>query len=191
MNALVLAAESAAPHRFTLDEVFRMMDAGILDPDARVELIDGVLIEMPAEHAPHVRLKTALARWFITHLPETVNVVIDATLRLSDYDAPDPDLYLYAGSIALDELKPADIDLVIEVADSSLKKDLGAKAVLYAAHGVREYWVIEVETLATTVHRRPAAAGYGDVVRRGPDEALSAMAHPSLSLALAQLPLPR
>ncbi len=186
MNAPVIAAA----YRFTLDDVIRMIEAGIIDDDARVELIDGVLLEMPAEHAPHIRLKTALARWLITRLDESVNVVIDATLRLSDHDAPDPDIYLYPASVALEELSASDVGLVIEIAGTSLSRDLGAKAQLYAAHGVREYWVIEVQTLAVTVHRSPGPGGYGDIVSRSPDDELIALSYPQAPLVLSRLPLP-
>ena len=91
MNAFVRALETADQHRFTLDDVLRMQEAGILDADARVELIDGGLVEMAPEGVPHVRLKMQLARAFLARAGDDIAVIVDSTLRLSEQDAPDPD----------------------------------------------------------------------------------------------------
>jgi Uma2 family endonuclease len=63
MNARAHVTE-AAPHRFTVDDVRAMMDAGIIDPDSRFELIDGEIIDTPSEGAPHMSAKNAMNLWF-------------------------------------------------------------------------------------------------------------------------------
>lgn len=80
--------------RFTLDDVFEMTRIGALDPDAKVELIDGELVEMAPEGMPHVRAKMQLAMSFMRRAGDAVRVIVDSTLRLSSTSAPDPDLYL-------------------------------------------------------------------------------------------------
>ena len=77
---------------------------------------------------------------------------------------------------------------MIEVAKSSLDFDLGTKSATYARHGVREYWVVNAETLVTTVHRGPAADGYADR-QAGPDERLVPLLVPGMTIRLADLRL--
>jgi len=188
MNAYVRALQTADPHRFTLDEVLRMQDAGILDPDTRVELIDGGLIEMAPEGAPHVRTKMQLAMSLMSRAGPTVQVIVDSTLRLSPFSAPDPDLYLYASELALEAVDGASVGLVVEVAQATLATDLTAKAQLYAQHGVRDYWVVDIRTREIVVHRAPSDGAYGSVTIIRADEAATPLAFPHLSLKLADLP---
>lgn len=188
MNAFVRALQTADQHRFTLDDVLRMQEAGILDAGARVELIDGGLVEMAPDGMPHVRLKMQLARAFLARAGDEIVVIVDSTLRLSERDAPDPDLYLYSADIPLEAVSGGNVGLVIEVAQTSLERDLGAKAELYAAHGVAEYWVVDVAARRITVHRAPANGRYEEISLRAETDAVAPLAFPSLSIRLADLP---
>lgn len=188
MNAYVRALETADPHRFTLDEVLRMQDAGILEPDTRVELIDGGLIEMAPEGTPHVRTKMQLAMSFMVRAGPAVQVIVDSTLRLSPFSAPDPDLYLYASEISLEAVDGASVGLVIEVAQATLATDLTAKAQLYAQHGVRDYWVVNIAARTIVVHREPDDGAYRSVTVVQAEEAVIPLAFEHLPLRLADLP---
>lgn len=191
MNALKRALETADQYRFTLDDVLKMQDAGILDPDARVELIDGGLIEMAPEGLPHARAKMQLNFWLVAHAGRQVSWVVDTTLRLSATSAPDPDLYLFSSETPLEAVDGESVALVIEIADASLRKDLSAKAELYAAHGVRDYWVVDLAGAAIVVHRDPIGDSYQTVSRVAADEYLAALAFPDLRLRLSDLPTMR
>jgi Uma2 family endonuclease len=191
MNALTRALETADQYRFTLDDVLKMQDAGILDPDARVELIDGGLIEMAPEGLPHARAKMQLNFWLVAHAGPHVSWVVDTTLRLSATSAPDPDLYLFSSDLPLERVDGQSVGLVIEIADASLRKDLSAKAELYAAHGVRDYWVIDLAGAAIVVHRDPAGEAYRDITRVAVDQSITTLAFPELSLSLSNLPTMR
>ena len=191
MNAFVRALETADQHRFTLDDVLRMQEAGILDADARVELIDGGLVEMAPEGVPHVRLKMQLARAFLTRAGDDIAVIVDSTLRLSEQDAPDPDLYLYDAAIPLEAVDGSNVGLVVEVAHTSLERDLGAKADLYAAHGVAEYWVVDLVGRRVSVHRRPMNGRYDEITHHAESDALAPMAFTALSIRLVDLPVLR
>lgn len=179
-------AEEAA--RFTLDNVFEMMRVGALDPDAKVELIDGELVEMAPEGVPHVRAKMQLAESLIHRASSSVRVIVDSTLRLSATNAPDPDLYLYPSSLPLDAVDGASVGLVIEVAQTTLAKDLMAKAGLYARHGVRDYWVVDVVAQRVIVHRDPRDGVYSSVLTATADELVTPLAFPHLPVSLSDLP---
>lgn len=86
-------------------------------------------------------------------------------------------------------MPPADVLLLIEVADSSLSFDRGVKAGVCAALGVSEYWVINANTLSTRVHREPAAEGYTWTADVAADDVLQPVRLTALSLRLAELGL--
>jgi len=188
MNALVRALETSQQHRFTLDDVLRMQEAGILDESARVELIDGALVEMAAEGAPHTRVKMQIAKRFMLFAGDAVQVIIEGTLRLSPINAPDPDLYLYDADLALTDVTGANVGLVIEIAHSTIRHDLAFKAELYAQHSVRDYWVVDVNSDTISVHRDPVDGVYRDIKRYTANDTVTALVLPSVSLRLADLP---
>ena len=188
MNALARALETSQPHRFTLDDVLRMQDAGILDADARVELIDGGLVEMASEGASHTRAKMQIAYALMAQAKGEIVVIVDSTLRLAPTYAPDPDLYLYDASLTLEQVSGANLGLVIEVAQSTVSKDLSIKAELYAQHGVRDYWVVDVNTNTVTVHRDLSGGVYRAITPYSARDTVASLVFPALTLCLAELP---
>jgi len=188
MNALARALETSQQHRFTLDDVLRMQEAGILGEGARVELVDGALVEMASEGAPHTWAKMQIARRLMLAAGDTVQVIVDSTLRLSPTNAPDPDLYLYDAQIPLTSVDGAKVGLVIEVAQSTIKYDLAFKAELYAQHGVRDYWVVDVNAAAIIVHRTLDGGLYRDVTQYAARETVTSLVFPHLMVCLADLP---
>ena len=129
MNALApisdfyIPPEAPERHRFTLDDVIAMREIGVIHPDARVELLDGEIIDMACEGELHagfaIMLNMALAR-----AVSLEDVVTPGTrLSLAPKDAPVPDLYVMEAQAPLTETPPSAIKLVIEVSDSSLNED--------------------------------------------------------------------
>ncbi|PIB91175.1 Uma2 family endonuclease [Caulobacter sp. FWC2] len=188
MNALVRALETSQQHRFTLDDVLRMQEAGILQEGARIELIDGALLEMAPEGAPHTRVKMQIAYAFIAKGMGSAIVVVDSTLRLSPTNAPDPDLYVYDADLPLASVNGTNVGLVIEVSHSTVRYDLAFKVELYAQHGVRDYWVVDVNTDTLIVHRDPVDGVYRDIVRYSAQDTVTALLLPNIELCLANLP---
>ena len=139
-------------HRITVDHYYRMADAGLFQPEERVELINGEIIDMPAEGSAHLELKTALTRHLIKLLPDEIGLVPDGTLRLADRVWPEPDLYLYPASMFAADVRGPDTLLVVEIADTTQRYDLGTKAALYRQYCVREYWVLDVVKREAHVH---------------------------------------
>jgi Uma2 family endonuclease len=151
-------------HRFTADDVAMMVAAGVLGDRTRVELIGGELIDMPPEGAPHWAAKQKIVSWMLRRLAAIVDLAPDGPLRLGAADEPEPDLYLFPTGRDVNAVRGPDTLLVVEIADTSLSRDLVVKAPIYAAHGVRLYWVIDLAARVTLVHTL-AGEGYGQPER--------------------------
>ena len=158
--------------RFTVDEYYRMADAGILGAQERVELIEGEIIQMAAIGSRHSGVVKRLNRLFSRGLGDAVLVQVQDPVRLSDLSEPEPDIALlrpkpddYTGA----HPGPADTLLIVEVADATVGFDRGIKAPLYAVSGISEYWLVDIAAETIEVYRDPGPTGYREVSkhRRG------------------------
>jgi Uma2 family endonuclease len=122
----------AQQHRFTVDDVLRMQDAGIISEDARLELFEGRLVRMQAKNYAHERIKSELIRIIARALPEAWAIGVETTAYLGEVTYLDPDISIIPRGVDIRAVKGPQIALVIEIADATLKKDLGPKADLYA-----------------------------------------------------------
>ena len=123
------------PHRLTVDEYYRMAEVGLLPPDARVELIDGEIIDMAPIGSRHAAAVDLLAERFIQAAKGTVVVRIQGPVRLGPRSEPQPDhavLRPRADRYARSHPTAADVLLVVEVSDATLRFDREVKANLYA-----------------------------------------------------------
>ena len=179
----------AEPQRrlFTVDEVLAIQRAGVFGDDERFELIEGELILMQSKLNRHELYKNRLARAFYRLLPTDAEAWVESTLYLRPRNAPDPDILVFPRGRSIEDLGPEEVHLVVEVADTTLRTDLGVKAALYARFRVREYWVIDVEARRLFVHRRPSGDGWADIRTVGPDEAIAPLDFPEAAIRLAEL----
>ncbi|MBL8549374.1 MAG: Uma2 family endonuclease [Hyphomonadaceae bacterium] len=171
--------------RFRASDVRRMLDAGILDDEGRYEVIDGEIIAMMAHNPPHMRVK----RWILDQLFRQLGNACWIDSEPSFYIEPDgdytlPDLIVYPRALEAHLVRGIDALLVVEVADKTLKKDRGRKARLYARHGVRDYWVVNAQTLATYRYANPVDGRYPPETEHAPDEALIPALLPQVSLRM-------
>jgi len=185
---LQAAGMAEEARRFTLDDVFEMMRLGALDPDARVELIDGELVEMAAQNSPHMYAKHALLRRLMRELGDAVIVHVEGTLRLTKRSAPSPDIFIHRSDRRVEDVRGPDVLLLIEVADSSLPRDLRAKAALYARHGIADYWVVDAMARRIFVHRQPTPEGYAEVVEVTPGGEIAPLAFPDFVFRADEIP---
>lgn len=187
MRCVRQGPEGLARRAFTVAEVWRMVESGVLKPDERFELIEGELVPLSPKGPVHELVKSALAIALAKALPSDLWIGFETTLELSDATFVEPDLVVYRKGLALRDVRGGDVLLAIEVADTSLDYDLGTKARLYALHGVSEFWVVNARERTTTVHRRPGPEGWGAVEEKGPQEVLvpsaPALAHFRMRLA--------
>lgn len=164
-----------------------MVEVGLLDPDERIELIGGELVPMSPKGARHEALKILLNRLFHKLLGDDVFVAQETTFRMADDTYLEPDFVFYPEAVGPVGLNTGNVRLVIEIADSSLRFDLGRKAAVYADFGIPELWVINAKTWTTTRHRKPSGNGYGEVVSLAKRHKLEAAFVPGLTLSLACL----
>ena len=154
------AAEGLPRRRFTVAEIEAMVAAGVMDEGERVELIGGELVPMSPKGNQHEVVKTALLdRWYRAR-PQDCILTPETTFRLSEDTYLEPDVVIYSRAEGLKSLSGPNALLVVEIADSSLRYDMGRKAALYASFGVRELWVIDAIKLSIRVFRTPSEEGY-------------------------------
>jgi Uma2 family endonuclease len=144
---------------FSVDDVRRMVDAGIMDPKEPVELREGELIAMPAEKSAHGRASQILARKLFRELSEEWTVGTENTLQLGSKTLVQPDFLVCPAQLVRPSQEgflavPGPDLFIIEIADSSLLRDRSAKARLYARCEVREYWIVDLNGRRILVHRR-------------------------------------
>lgn len=171
---------SVVRHRFNVEEYRRMGEAGIFSEDDRVELMDGEVVEMTPIGDRHVesviRLNRLLSRWSLSEGEADLFVSVQNPLSLSEHWEPQPDLTVVRrreGRTGVPALE--DVLLVVEVAATSLAYDRDLKLPLYAASGIPEVWLIDLNSDTIEVYSEPGPGGYEKSARFGRgDQVLSA-----------------
>jgi len=155
-----MIAEAPINYRFSVTQYHQLGESGILPADARLELIEGRLIEMAPMVSWHAYVVNRLTKMFIIELNDRAFVSIQSPLILGDHSEPEPDIALLRppANRYRDALpSPTDVLLLIEVADSTARYDHQTKVPLYAAHGIPEVWVVERDPGWVSVYRGPLA----------------------------------
>ena len=146
-----------------------MVEAGILDEDARVELIDGVLVEMSPTGPQHSGAVEWLNEHLVMALHGTYRVRVQDTFLTPGGGFFEPDLFVIE-PIPRDRMADRAL-LVVEVARTSRAHDEW-KTATYAAAGVAEYWIVDVDRDEVLVHREPSATSYASVARFAPGDVI-------------------
>jgi Uma2 family endonuclease len=187
MNAVL---EDVKPYRFTVEEYFRMGEIGVFAPEARVELIEGEIIEMPPIKPPHSGTVITLNRLLVPRCADKALVSVQNPMIISNFSAPQPDFAVlrprhddYQGKLP----EVNDVILAIEVANTTLRYDLGRKSPLYARHGIRELWVIDVNEQVVHVCRDPSETGYRSTATLRGQDRVSIEAIPTVSIGLNEI----
>jgi Uma2 family endonuclease len=174
-------------HRFTVTDYHRMGEAGIFAEDDRVELIDGEVVQMTPIGSRHAGCVKRLNRLLGAAVGDRAVVAVQDPIALHPDSEPQPDLALlrpradfYGGG----HPGPADVWLVVEVADRSLAFDRGVKVPLYARAGVPELWIVDLAGDGVETYRRPAGGRYAEVQRLGRGQRLGCAAFPGLDVAV-------
>lgn len=179
-------AVGSVRRQFNITDYHRMAEAGILGEDDRVELIAGEVVDMSpigTRHAACVdRLNMALTR----HAGSTAIVRVQSPIQLDDYSEPQPDLVLLGvrdDFYMYSHPTPADVLLLIEVADSSTMYDRTTKLPLYARSAVPEVWLVSVPDERIERYTQPLNGIYQviQIVQRGQDVVSTAL--PNLTIA--------
>lgn len=161
--------------RFTVEEFHQIGEGGVFREDDRLELVDGEIVEMTPIGSPHAGCVMRLNAWFGRHAQAGAIVSVQGPVVLNDRTELYPDLALLAGRpdfYSQSHPGPADVLLVVEVADTSGAYDRGIKVPRYARAGIAEVWVVDLPARAVDVYRQPAADAYRDTTRAVPGEFL-------------------
>jgi Uma2 family endonuclease len=165
-------------------EYDRLIELGVFD-DERVELIQGVLVKRSPQEAPHASTVQKLTKLLMTRLQERGSVRSQLPLALSDDTEPEPDVAVVPlGDYETEH--PHTALLIIEVADSSLKKDRG-KAAVYASAGIAEYWIVNLGARTVEAYSSPEGDRYAEVRTLRTGDTLRPLALPDVAIAVAEI----
>jgi Uma2 family endonuclease len=176
--------------RFTVAEYHRMGEAGIFPPRDRIELIRGEIIQMAPIGSRHSACVARLTDLLLGRLRGQAILWAQNPLTILPESEPQPDIMLlgYRADFYRDALPiPADTALLIEVAEASLRFDRTVKAALYAEAGVREYWIVDLESEHVEVHREPAGGRFQHVERIDRDGRLAPAAFPDFVIRVTDI----
>jgi Uma2 family endonuclease len=170
--------------KWTLDQYHQMVESGVL-ADRRVELLNGEIVEMPAEGPKHAYGNTRAANLLRKLLEDRAEVRDAKPITLPDRASePEPDVAVIEplGEVyALHHPYPENIYLLVEYSDTSLAKDKETKRRLYAQAGILEYWIVNLQDRQVIVHRDGQDGDYRSVqtLTAGP---ITLLAFPDVSV---------
>jgi Uma2 family endonuclease len=170
---------------FTFEECLRMAETGILSSSERVELIDGELLVMSPIGTRHGAAVNAAVEAIIERAAKRVIVWTQTDVVLHQFAAPQPDIALLLRREDFYRTRhpgPADILLIIEVADSSLEFDMTVKLGLYAIMGISEYWVADLQNHRLLAHSKPEGDKYAVVREHHRGDSIAPLLLPDCSI---------
>jgi Uma2 family endonuclease len=180
--------------RFTVDEYFRMSDAGVFD-GRRVELIEGRIVRVHAQAHPH-RWSVSKANWaFRRRFPaKQFWILVQSTLPLGRFGAPDPDIHAFAVPEGTAEEQLPKPFIVLEVSDKTYRKDTGSKLRMYASAGIRDYWGVNLNERRIEVYRKPVNKTgkrrdwkYAEVEQFKLGQKIRLLEYPKISIAVNEI----
>jgi len=170
---------------FSVDDYHRMLETGILGEDDRVELLQGEIVRKFPISRLHAACVSRINELFHDLLGKSATIQVQNPVQLNDSSEPEPDVTVlkrrddfYAESLPM----PADVLLLIEVADSSIDVDREVKLPLYAKAGVAEIWIVNLNEDQIESHSQPIGDVYQNVRFLCRGESLSPVNFPQLSI---------
>ena len=152
-------------HHVTVDDYHRISEAGLLNPQARLELIEGEIVDMPPIGSRHAGKASRLADLLRDAVGEHALIRTQWPVRLGRQTEVQPDIAVVKPRADYYESAhpaPGDVLLLVEVSDSTLRHDLDVKADLYARHGIREFWVLDLPNNILHVFTHPVNGAYSE-----------------------------
>jgi Uma2 family endonuclease len=166
-------------------EYDRMVALGLFE-DEHVELLHGVLVAMSPQGPAHNEVVDRLNELLVPALLGRARVRIQGAFAASEDSQPEPDVAVFPRE-NYGTAHPTHALLVVEVSESSLGKDRGIKKALYAAIGVPEYWIVNLEDRVVEVYTQPEDGLYADAETKGAEETLSPLMFPDLRIRVGEL----
>lgn len=157
-------------HRITVEQYYRMAEVGLLAENEHTELIDGEIIDMPPMGSVHAGRATRIANLLSNALGSRVLVRQQMPIRLGDACEPQPDIAVVEprdDCYESDHPTAADVLLLIEISDTTLRYDRDVKIPLYARHSIAEAWIVDLRAAQIHFHRAPVGGRYTEVFSVG------------------------
>jgi Uma2 family endonuclease len=173
--------------RISRKEYRQMVEAGILDEDEPVELLDGMLVTKMSRGGPHDRAVIWLNKVLTRAVDDSLEVRPQCGFAASEWSEPEPDLAIVRADPTLWD-HPSEALLVIEVADSSLRRDRVWKQAVYAKAGIPEYWVVNVKEHTVEVYSEPTPTGFARKLTLRSGDVLRPSLVPGIEIAVAEMP---
>jgi Uma2 family endonuclease len=167
-------------------EFERLIEAGVFGEDEKIELLDGVLVEMSPQDPAHAGTVERLAEALFRAASAQASVRVQLPFAASDDSLPEPDVALVARADHRGA-HPRTAFLVAEVSIDSLRKDRGLKADLYARAGVPEYWVVNVAQALVERHTSPLGGRYSNVEAVSPGRTIRLVALPAVEISVSDV----
>ena len=166
-----------------------MAEVGLLDTDARVELIEGEIVEMAPIGDAHAVVSNRLTRLLVLAVGERGIVAVGNPVRLTRHSEPQPDFSVLRPRADYQTRgpRPEDVMLAVEVSDTTLRGDRRVKLALYAAAGIPEFWIVNLEASEVEIYRSPAGDTYASVERKRPGDGATIAALPGVTIAVSQI----
>jgi Uma2 family endonuclease len=178
-----------ANHRFSVTDYYRLAEIGVLHPDARVELLDGLIFDLCPVSPFHAAVTRRISQPFLEQPEERCIVSIRNPVRLDEFSEPEPDVVLLKyrpDYYSKRHPGPEDVFLLIEAADISLDYDRD-KISNYGRAEIGEVWIVNLLDQTIEVHREPNFNGYGSkTILRAGDKA-TPQAFPDAIVDVAEL----
>lgn len=165
LRSEAMVGPTASNRRITVDQYYDMARSGLIAPDARVELIEGEVVPMAPIGDRHGSAVEELDELLHRAVAGRARVRCQMPVRLGEFSEPQPDLTVMrprTGRNDRSHPSAADVFLIVEISDSTLRYDLDVKVPLYARHGVPEVWVIDLKHGRVHFYRSPFEGSYRD-----------------------------
>lgn len=163
----------------------RIVATGAFD-DLKIELLEGVLVPMRPQGAPHSHTVKQLMRLLDRALADRADVLVQSPFAAGPRSEPEPDVQVVPpGEYATDH--PARAHLIIEVAVTSQRRDRGTKADVYARADVAAYWLVDVPAETVTVFADAADGRWATVTTHGRDAVLAVPGFPDVQVRVADV----
>ena len=175
---------------FTVEQYYKMLEAGIFTENERVELIRGEIIKMSPMGIRHSACVDRINELFFLRLVKFVIVRIQNPVRLNDTSEPQPDVSLLQRRPDFYETQqpqPEDVFLLVEVSDTTIKYDREIKIPLYAENNIVEVWLVNLTEECLEVYRQPTANGYENVQTFQRGETVTIQALPNVTFSVDEI----
>lgn len=174
----------------SVEEYHKMGESGIIAAQEEVELIEGQIITKPMKGTSHEAAITRVERALRNRLDNRVLLRLQSAVRLSDYSEPEPDIALvYPDPMDYEDHHPTppEIYLIVEIADTTLKRDTEFKANVYAKAAINDYWVLDLTNRQLYVFREPTPTGYQNQQILSDDATISPLAFPNITISVSEM----